>query len=133
MATLHVERLFGQMLGASPPKGFTGRVKAVAIEVATKLKVSDFPKFRSELEAALGKTDLYDLPQTMEMPFLADHDIQHPDLLGQRLVRSFANYAILRNYAAHHDCLDRDLIYSPVATVAVEALLVVALESLTIG
>ncbi len=131
LAALHAEKLLGEVLTGAPT-GFAGRVCEAAKNVAQKLSVSERPLFGTCLNGALNNTKLHNLPETMKMPFVTDADIEHADPIGKRLVVSFANYAVLRNYAAHHDCLDGKLIYSDLALPAIEALLVVTLESLTI-
>jgi hypothetical protein len=66
------------------------------------------------------------LPVERQDPFspLADlGDGEEDDFLR----RAFLNVAILRNYVAHHDCLDYELVHSGMAMAPIESMLVIVL------
>ena len=76
------------------------------------------------------KSQLYTLPLNPRNPFVATTAFTWGDDLAKQLLTAFANFVILRNYAAHHDCLDDQLVYAPMAETALEAVLIPVLTIL---
>lgn len=78
-----------------------------------------------ELGATLkARGQLHGLHSNPRSPFVAPTDFTWRGDLEKRLLATFANLGILRNYAAHHDCLDEELIYEPLAETVIQAVLV---------
>ena len=83
-----------------------------------------------DLEALLRKhTRLHNLEQTRELPFCRLDDIGTEEK-AEFVARAFVNVAILRNYVAHHDCMDTQLIYSGLAMVPIESMLALVVLNL---
>ena len=82
------------------------------------------PGLRAQLKEELEKyTQLHDLPSTRKLPFEALSRVAQGDAAS--LVRScLFNLAVLRNYAAHHDCLDEEIADQGIAMPAIESMLV---------
>lgn len=119
------------MQGPSAAKEVRRRIRNAADRAAAFFKIAGRLKLIDELREAQERTaDLHDLPKTKKLPFLAEGDFSHPSPFARRLAMAHANFTILRNYAAHHDCLDHELVAAPLAPIALEALVVVALSSL---
>ncbi|HEX6900104.1 MAG TPA: hypothetical protein VF789_10340 [Thermoanaerobaculia bacterium] len=76
------------------------------------------------------KGDLHDLHANPRNPFVSEADFTHTDPLVRHLLACFSNFAILRNYAAHHDSLDDQLVSDPMAQDSIESMLVVTLTML---
>lgn len=131
LCALHTEKLLGQMLGTHAPDGFADRVVAAGKLVARKLQVKDLATLEEQLGRGTKKgANLRHLPRTRLMPFVHDADIEHGEPLARRVIAAFVNYAVMRNYAAHHDCLDDELLHTELAEPALEALLAPALLGL---
>jgi hypothetical protein len=75
------------------------------------------------------ETRLHDLPSTKTNPFNSFDDIE--DGL-QFFETAIVNFAILRNYFAHHSCLDYEIISSDWALDPIEAMLLVLLTALEV-
>ena len=68
---------------------------------------------------------LHDLHRSAANPFIEESEIAWTGELSLRIIVTyFVNLVILRNYAAHHDALDQEMIYTPMAQTALKALLV---------
>jgi hypothetical protein len=50
-----------------------------------------------------------------------------PEEERELILRCMLNFILMRNYAAHHDCLDWDLVYSEVGNHAVTSVLTIVL------
>ncbi len=87
---------------------------------------SELERKVSELEGVLKTKDqLHDLKANPRDPFIALSDITSGDEATKQILVSFGNLVILRNYVAHHDVLDREMIYDPkIATAALQAILI---------
>jgi hypothetical protein len=72
------------------------------------------------------ETELYDLTLSGQNPFRPADDTS----LLTYLADTFLNFAKLRNYAAHHDRLDEELVYTETGAIALEALLLVVFLTL---
>ena len=97
------------------------------------LGVSDRRAFLQELKDRLLETDLHGL-KSGENPFCETNSISVPDPIAQLTICHLYNFAVMRNYAAHHDCLDSDIVYSDaLAKPAVESLVFVSLTALSIA
>jgi hypothetical protein len=81
-----------------------------------------------ELETLLNtKGQLHYLHLNPRSPFVEAVDVSWGGDLEKHVIASFANLGILRNYAAHHDCLDEELSYTPLGGTVVQALLLTTL------
>jgi len=99
--------------------------------VLSSLKTKGTGIATNELKFVLeNRADLHDLPTNPQNPFVSESDFTHSDPLTRRLLSCFCNFAILRNYVAHHDVLDEELAQSPMVEDAIEALLVVTITVL---
>lgn len=85
----------------------------------------------SEFLSAYPNTALYQLTTTRKLELFTS--LPHvADGRRQLVLRSALNFAIMRNYAAHHDCLDQELTYSAVGTdvlTAITELVLLLLQS----
>lgn len=134
LCALHVEKLLGERLGPSPPTEFNKRVREVARRIARRYGIQDQKAFLDELTQALNdKTQLHDLPQRTDNPFVEEADFQHPERVGLFFLKVFVNFKILRNYSAHHDCIDAQLFQEGWVAAGVEALVVTTLTTLSIS
>ncbi|MBZ5588092.1 MAG: hypothetical protein LAO05_05970 [Acidobacteriia bacterium] len=81
------------------------------------------PRLRAELNNDYDqRTRLHDLPSTKQLPFDPLHDVAQGNVAG--LVKAcLFNLAVLRNYAAHHDCLDDEIADRGAAMPAIESML----------
>ncbi len=70
-----------------------------------------------------GETELYDLPQTHRIPFNTPATDSEEAIIEE----AFVNFVKIRNYAAHHDALDFELIHTSAAMPVLESLLLVVL------
>ena len=138
LCALLVEKLVNERLGAKSPKGFYARTRKAAERIASLYGVQDQEAFSAEVKekvssGELSKTDLHDLPQRPRNPFVEESDFRHPEPVACFLLKSFVNFAVLRNYAAHHDCIDEQLFQEYWVGAGVEALIVVTLTVLTVS
>jgi hypothetical protein len=113
---------------STPPAkipGVTRLITSAAGEVLRSLGISSPAPGLKELAEVLGrKGQLHDLHLNPRNPFVAMADFAWGDPLSKSLLVTFANFGILRNYAAHHDCLDDQFVYGSMALTAVKAVLV---------
>jgi hypothetical protein len=129
LCVLHAEKILrDRYLEARPGTTKLPSVTPLIVaEAGRVLRASGFPNCDAglhELEAALkNRGRLHDLQANPRNPFVTTTDFSWGSDLEKRLLVSFANLGILRNYAAHHDCLDEELQYSPLAETVVEAVL----------
>jgi hypothetical protein len=89
--------------------------------------------FLDGLKSIADMTKLFKLPQDPSWnPFVTDASFPRiEDPTAKALLRSLANFSVMRNYAAHHDSRDKELIRDPhFARPALEGLLVTALTGL---
>ena len=134
LCALHLEKLLGERLGPIPPAGFAQRVLKVASLIAEGYGVQDQQRFLDDLQEAIkNKTKLHDLPKNPDDPFSEEADFQHPELVARFLLKTFVNFAVLRNYSAHHDCIDAQLFQKGWVAAGVEALMVITLAILTVS
>lgn len=105
--------------GASLP-GFNGLVLWFAGEVERSKGLAGI---RAKVEQRMGETKLYDLPQTRLNPFKAAPSASEEVMLEE----AFVNFVKIRNYAAHHDALDFELIHTAAAQPVLQALLLIVL------
>lgn len=106
---------------AEIPK-FNGLVLWLVGEIASARGLNEL---RSKVERRLKgmETKLYDLPQTRQNPFKAAAPGSEEAILEE----AFVNFVKIRNYAAHHDALDFELIHTPAARPVLQALLLIVL------
>lgn len=138
LCALLIEKLLGERLGSNPPKEFNKRVLVAARCIAKPYGIQDCQAFSAELALALGKgplgkTQLHELPQKLQDPFVQESDFQHPDPAARFFLKTFANFAVMRNYSAHHYCIDEQLFQEGWVAAGVEALMIVALTILTVS
>ena len=134
LCALHAEKLLGEFLGPSPPAEFNKRVCEMARRVAKRYGIQDQKAFLRELNEALNeKTQLHDLPQRADDPFVDEAEFRHPEQVGRFFLKVFVNFKVLRNYSAHHDCIDAQLFQEGWVAAGVEALIVTTLTALTIS
>lgn len=113
------EAYFSKKPGASLP-GFNALVLWFAGEVERSKGLAGI---RAKVEQRMGETKLHDLPQTRLNPFKSVPAASEALMLEE----AFVNFVKLRNYAAHHDVLDFELIHTAAAKPAIESLLVIVL------
>lgn len=80
-------------------------------------------------EALDAKTSLHDLPVTKANPFLSFQAIDDELAFFETAI---VNLGILRNYAAHHSCLDYELVRSDWTPDPIEAMLLVLLGAMEV-
>lgn len=103
-----------------PLPGFNGLVLWFAGEVE---RAKGLAGIRARVEQRMGETKLFDLPQTRLNPFKAAPAATEEALLEE----AFVNFVKLRNYAAHHDALDFELIHTAAAQPVLQSLLLIVL------
>jgi hypothetical protein len=111
--------------------GFKSLLLASLTRVAQSLKVEP-PE--EQFNALYSGTALYDLTTTRKLKFFESVSALEDERRLQWLVRTALNFAIMRNYAAHHECLDAELTYSESgnqALTAVTTLVVLLLSAAT--
>ncbi len=132
LCALQAERILVEAWNVAHPGNsglpdFSSLVKTTAPDFARVLGVSDLNGFQKELAKIGRKTKLHRLEKTLADPFLEEADFGTPDPRARFLLKCLFNLAVMRNYSAHHDCLDDRLLGSPMGGKAMEALLVVVL------
>jgi hypothetical protein len=120
LAVLQVERLLAENQGASTQASasapaFKALVMSSAELAGKTYDVNEKEHFADELKSSYGATALHDLPTTKRNPFKEEEHFSHREACGRFLLRVFFNYAVARNYAAHHDCLDEEILGSRLA------------------
>jgi len=96
-------------------------------QIASRLSLAAREGIKARLREEFNhETSLHDLPRTRRNPFLSLDDTGRRDA-GEFLRRAILNVAVMRNYAAHHDCLDHELINSGMAMAPIESMLVTML------
>lgn len=138
LCALLAEKLLNEWLHPEQPKGFHALVRAAAELVAPPYGVKDQGAFSAEVKETissglLSKTALHDLSQRPRNPFVEACDFRHSEPVARFLLKSFVNFAVLRNYSAHHDCIDGQLFREYWVGAGVEALMVVMLTILTVS
>ena len=141
LCALHVEKLLGERLAPSPPAEFNKRVCEVARRVARLYGIQDQKTFSKILaDAIVDKTQLHDLPQKQPYnPFVKMAEFEHPEQfkhpepVARFFLKIFVNFTVLRNYSAHHDCIDAQLFQEGWVAAGVEALVVTTLAVLTVS
>lgn len=73
-------------------------------------------------QGIVQRTKLHDLPSTRTLPFESLASIGHGET-PRLLASSLFNLAVLRNYSAHHDCLDEEIVHDGLAMPAIESML----------
>jgi hypothetical protein len=127
---LHAEKILRDRYlegrpGATRLPGVTKIILFEAEKILQAKGFSDCGEGLKELEDIMKiKGQLHELHLNPISPFVETVNISWGGGLEKSLTASFANFGILRNYAAHHDCLDEELIYTPLAQTVVEAVLV---------
>jgi len=135
LAALQAERLLAEAQSpgthaGAPAPGFKTLLFASAEMASRTYSVKEAGRLVAELRGAYRSTDLRNLPATKRNPFREEKDFYHPEKCARFLLMVFFNYAVARNYAAHHDCLDEELRGSRLGGAAAEAALVVVLATL---
>ncbi len=126
LCALFAEKVVGEAYlaknrGAALPR-FNKLVHWLSGEVETAKGLNGLrTKVASRLKS--GETELYDLPQTRRIPFNVPTASSEEAIVEE----AFVNFAKIRNYAAHHDVLDFELIHTPAAVHVLESLLLVVL------
>jgi hypothetical protein len=133
LCALTVESLLGERLGPKSPKSFHKRVCEAGKRIAKSFGIRDAQSFLGRLNELLEKhARLHDLPQSKSDPFIGAEQTGHSDPVAAFLLKCLVNFAILRNYAAHHDCIDDELFRYGWVGAGVEGLTVVVVTSLSI-
>lgn len=134
LCALHIEKLLGELLAPDPPGEVNKRVRVAACRIAKPYGIQGQQAFLKELAEVLhNKTQLHDLPQKPRDPFLKESDFKHPEPVARLFLKAFANFKVLRNYSAHHDCIDTQLFQQGWVTAGVEALMIITLAILTVS
>ncbi len=129
LCVLHAEKILRDRylegrVGTKKLPGVTRLILVEAEKVLWARGVPDCDAGLVELETTLkARGQLHELHSSPSSPFVTATDFYWGGNLEKRLLAAFANLGILRNYAAHHDCLDEELIYTPLAETAIEAVL----------
>jgi hypothetical protein len=124
LCTLETERFLGSTLQKQRASlGFNKLLQEVFKPFADCLGASPSNEERSELKANLKeKTKLFGLPDDRSLPFLDLSEIPAGETTCF-LMRVLVNFAILRNYSAHHDVLDESIHYKGAAMPGIESML----------
>jgi hypothetical protein len=137
LCALHVEKLLVELNQRSNKseehvKGSGDLISKSAIRLGTIVDSTTRSAFVDQAKSLPGRTLLHKLPESPAMnPFLAASDFQLGNTPGQAILRGFANFLVVRNYSAHHDCRDHELTHDVAyAQQALEGLLVTALLNL---
>lgn len=134
LLTLSVEKLLAERLLATqgrPVKalGFGRMVIDRAAAVGSAWRLSQLKhrvEKRLSAESALYKLTETGRTDTGKRPFRQPRKASLTDYMAD----TFVTFAQLRNYAAHHDKLDHELIHTKTGAVALESLLLVAFTAL---
>lgn len=134
LLTLSVEKLLAERLLATqgrPVKalGFGRMVIDRAAAVGSAWRLSQLKhrvEKRLSVESALYKLTETGRTDTGKRPFRQPRKASLTDYMAD----TFVTFAQLRNYAAHHDKLDHELIHTKTGAVALESLLLVAFVTL---
>jgi hypothetical protein len=103
---LFLERYLQRRGGSAKAPGFRGLLLETIDRITGSLGI---PPVRQDVDNLLEKTQLHDLTTTPKNPFAAAHGLPITTLPEQLIAAAF-NVATMRNYAAHHDVLDDDLL-----------------------
>ena len=112
LCVLHAEKILRDryLEGRTGTTRSPSVTKLLLVEAEKVLWARGFPDCDaglSEMEDLLkARGQLHDLHLNPRSPFVEAADFTWGGDLEKRLLVSFANLGILRNYAAHHDCLD---------------------------
>ena len=135
LCTLHAEKILRDDHMARTMVTKVPGVRVITMSCAeVVLRSFGIPEASSavqELGNALKLRDqLHNLPENPRDPFVVPGYFALEGKLGQLILASFANFVILRNYVAHHDCLDDQLVYTEMGETALNAVLIATLTIL---
>lgn len=124
---LIVEKLMAECLIASGANS-----KLPGFSELLSLTADRFTKLAglNSVRGRLPKPDqiaLYDLPTRRNLNFVVPSG---PECAEDKVIRALTNFAIMRNYAAHHDCLDEELRFTDEGRIAMNAITTTALITL---
>jgi hypothetical protein len=77
----------------------------------------------AEFKRLASRADLHDLPRADRL-FVDESEVIWGDPVPKRVLAAFVNFLILRNYVAHHDSHDYEIIHTNIGETALRALLV---------
>ncbi len=137
LCALHLEKFLSRQKQVTQPGSHAASVKPLLLFVLERALKGYFGLAAADVEESKKRTGqrfkaetrLHDLPSTKTNPFNGFDDIE--DKL-QFFETAVVNYAILRNYVAHHSCLDYEIISSDWALDPIEAMLLVLLTALEV-
>jgi hypothetical protein len=113
LTVLHTERVLSSIYRkrkqASKYPSLRELLRDTLNHVLQHLGLSSYSVDKTHWEKWEKRAKLHDLPKAL--PVVDPGDVNSGCDTVDRLVTSFANFLIARNYAAHHDALDADLIY----------------------
>jgi hypothetical protein len=124
LCALHAERLLTERFAPREGASLRQLLDRAAARFADVYGIVDKPGFLAEFGRGYKKSKLNDLPQNPGNPFTAPAHFPHAEPLVSFWVSTLANVAVMRNYAAHHDCIDEQLFSHLWVGIGVEALVV---------
>jgi hypothetical protein len=131
LCALHGERFLHERFAPGAGWSFWKLLQAAAERFATSYGIVDKTAFLDELkEAYHSKARLHDLPQNPGDPFTTAASFRHPEPFARFWLSTLTNFAVMRNYAAHHDCLDDKLFQNYWVAAGLEALIIVMFATL---
>lgn len=109
---LHTERLLRHAHAKfSKPEPDIGAIVAAAVERSVRATAKrSLNAARRRFKEMRGQARLYDQPRAEDLT-IESKNVATGSTVADQLVAAHLNALILRNYAAHHDYLDDDLIY----------------------
>jgi hypothetical protein len=119
---LLLERYLQRKGGQVTAPGFRELLLDTMDTITTNLSI---PSIRDELMPLLKETGLYDLTLTIRNPFAKAKNLPSGTLRAELTAAAF-NFATMRNYGAHHDVLDDELISQNWGREPLDALHIVA-------
>jgi hypothetical protein len=112
--------------GATDAPSFKQLLLATSDRLTTRLGI---PSIRQDVADKWDDTMLHDLTSTRRNPFATANGLPKTTL-PELLIAAFFDVAVMRNYAAHHDVLDDELITQSWGREPLQALLLITLLSL---
>jgi len=137
LCALHLEKFLSRQKQLAQPGSRAASLKSLLLYVAEQVLQGFFELSATDLKESKNRTrkrletetKLHDLPSTKLNPFNSFDRIQDGPLFFETAI---VNFATLRNYVAHHSCLDYEIISSDWTLDHVEAMLLVLLTAMEV-
>lgn len=135
LCALHIEKFLSQQKQLAEPGCKAASVSGLILYIANavhahffKLPGKECEASRERIRARFGEaTQLHDLPKTQTNPFSSFEDAKDSLAFFETAA---VNFLILRNYVAHHSCLDFEIIQSEWTPDPIESMLLVLLTGM---